>query len=125
MANIILFDFENHDIRFIGTAENPEWIADDICNALGLGNTSQALSRLKPNERGIISNDTDLLTGSSLLTVNETGLYRLIFGSRKAAAERMKDWVFSVVLPSIRKTGSYLIAAEIPVPKQSMSGQIH
>jgi prophage antirepressor-like protein len=123
MANIILFDFENHEIRFVGTAENPEWIADDICNALGLGNTSQALSRLKPNERSIISDDTDLLTGSSLLTVNETGLYRLIFGSRKSAAERMKDWVFSVVLPSIRKTGSYSIAPT-PITPQLPSREL-
>jgi prophage antirepressor-like protein len=107
----------------VGTAENPEWIADDICNALGLGNTSQALSRLKPNERSIISDDTDLLTGSSLLTVNETGLYRLIFGSRKSAAERMKDWVFSVVLPSIRKTGSYSIAPT-PITPQLPSREL-
>jgi hypothetical protein len=44
-----------------------------------------------------------------MLTVNEKGLYRLIFKSRKPAAERMKDWVFSDVLPSIRKTGKYSI----------------
>jgi hypothetical protein len=49
-----------------------------------------------------------------MLTINETGLYRLIFKSRKASAERMKKWVFSVVLPSIRKTGIYSIA---PTPR--------
>jgi hypothetical protein len=32
-------------------------------------------------------------------------------------SERMKKWVFSVVLPSIRKTGSYSIAPQ-PLPRQ-------
>jgi prophage antirepressor-like protein len=117
MPNTILFDFESHEIRFVGTAENPEWIAADICDALDIVNTSDALTTLKPSEKGIANVDDGTLTGSQMLTVNEPGLYRLIFKSRKAAAERMKDWVFSVVLPSIRKTGSYAIAPEIPVPK--------
>lgn len=122
MANIILFDFENHEIRFVGTAENPWWVADDICKALDLDDTSKAVSTLKHGEK-----DTTIVRtlggDQEMLTVNEPGLYRLIFKSRKAAAERMKDWVFSVVLPSIRKTGSYSIAPEIPVPKQLLIEQ--
>ena len=39
--------------------------------------------------------------------INESGLYTLIFKSRKAAAERFQQWVTCDVLPSIRKTGSY------------------
>ncbi|OEJ63860.1 BRO-N domain-containing protein [Magnetovibrio blakemorei] len=39
--------------------------------------------------------------------VNESGLYALIFKSRKAAAKRFKKWVTSEVLPTIRKTGGY------------------
>jgi len=46
-----------------------------------------------------------------MLVVYEPGLYRLIFKSRKPVAERFRKWVFSEVLPSIRKTGSYTIAA--------------
>ncbi|WP_461506489.1 BRO-N domain-containing protein [Rhodopirellula baltica] len=39
--------------------------------------------------------------------VNESGLYSLVFGSQLHAAKRLKRWVTSEVLPSIRKTGSY------------------
>lgn len=118
MTNIILFNFENNDIRFIGTAENPEWVAEDICKALDLENTSQAVTTLKSNESRITNVDTRSENGveqsRQMLVVNESGLYRLIFKSRKPAAERMRNWVFSEVLPSIRKTGSYSIAPSQP-----------
>jgi prophage antirepressor-like protein len=122
MSNIILFDFENHAIRFVGTAENPWWVADDICKALDLDDTSKAVSTLKHGEKGTTTVRT-LGGDQEMLTVNEPGLYRLIFKSRKAASERMKDWVFSVVLPSIRKTGNYSIAP-IPVVPQLPSREL-
>jgi hypothetical protein len=43
-----------------------------------------------------------------MLTVNEPGLYRLVFQSRKPEAEKFKTWVFTEVLPSIRRTGMFL-----------------
>ncbi|EGT4825418.1 phage antirepressor protein [Clostridioides difficile] len=44
-------------------------------------------------------------TGEIFLT--ESGVYKLIFKSRKEEAERFQDWVTDEVLPSIRKTGTY------------------
>ncbi|MEN7466721.1 phage antirepressor KilAC domain-containing protein [Clostridioides difficile] len=44
-------------------------------------------------------------TGENFLT--ESGVYKLIFKSRKEEAERFQDWVTDEVLPSIRKTGTY------------------
>lgn len=44
-------------------------------------------------------------TGENFLT--ESGVYKLIFKSRKEEAERFQDWVTDEVLPSIRKTGVY------------------
>lgn len=43
--------------------------------------------------------------GENFLT--ESGVYKLIFKSRKEEAERFQDWVTDEVLPSIRKNGSY------------------
>jgi prophage antirepressor-like protein len=106
----------------VGTAENPEWVADDICKALGLENTSKSLETLEPEEKGITKGYT-LGGDQEMLTVNEPGLYRLIFKSRKPAAKRMKKWVFSEVLPSIRKTGKYSVVPEVPVPKQLLIEQ--
>lgn len=44
-------------------------------------------------------------TGENFLT--ESGVYKLIFKSRKEEAERFQDWVTDKILPSIRKTGTY------------------
>ena len=44
-------------------------------------------------------------TGEKFLT--ESGVYKLIFKSRKEEAEKFQDWVTDEVLPQIRKTGSY------------------
>lgn len=39
--------------------------------------------------------------------VNESGLYNLIFQSRKPEAKAFRKWVTAEVLPTIRKTGRY------------------
>ncbi|WP_155626526.1 Bro-N domain-containing protein [Burkholderia vietnamiensis] len=40
---------------------------------------------------------------------NESGLYALIFKSRKPEAKRFRQWVTSEVFPSIRKRGPYVV----------------
>lgn len=44
-------------------------------------------------------------TGENFLT--ESGVYKLIFKSKKKEAEKFQDWVTDEVLPSIRKHGMY------------------
>lgn len=44
--------------------------------------------------------------GENFLT--ESGVYKLVFKSRKPNAEAFTDWVTDEVLPTIRKTGGYL-----------------
>ena len=43
------------------------------------------------------------------VVINEAGLYQLIFASKLDKAKEFQQWVFSEVLPSIRKTGSFQI----------------
>ena len=45
--------------------------------------------------------------GENFLT--ESGVYKLIFKSRKPSAEKFQDWVTDIVLPSIRKTGEFSV----------------
>ncbi len=45
-------------------------------------------------------------TGENFLT--ESGVYKLIFKSRKQEAEKFQDWVTDEVLSNIRKTGGYI-----------------
>ena len=51
--------------------------------------------------------------------VNEPGLYRLLGKSEMKKAEEFQDWLYEVVLPSIRKTGSYSLPCAITQPAAS------
>lgn len=44
--------------------------------------------------------------------INEFGLYEFLLESRKGPAKKFRRWVLEEVIPSIRKTGSYLIEQE-------------
>ena len=51
--------------------------------------------------------------------ITESGVYKLVFKSRKPNAEAFTDWVTDEVLPTLRKTGSY----EMPKAKKSRSNR--
>ena len=119
MSNLSIFTFESQQVRFVGTAEKPEWIAVDLCNIFGIRNVSDTLAKFSEDEKGVAIIDT-LGGEQSLLTLTEPGLYRLIFKSRKDIAKRFQRWVFHEVLPQIRKTGSYSIQQETPPSTPSL-----
>ena len=43
------------------------------------------------------------------ILINEAGLYQLIFSSKMDFAQMFQEWIFNTVLPSIRKTGQFMI----------------
>lgn len=101
------------EIRTVQINGEPWFVAKDICFALGLGNTSQAVSRLEESEKTtVIKNDigiiNDLDINPKIILINESGLYFLIFKSQKPEARDFQKWVTSEVLPAIRKHGGYL-----------------
>lgn len=99
--------FEEREVRMIIKDGEPWWVAKDVCDILGISNARDAVAKnLKPNEKGV---DTIYTLGGNQETVmvNEPGLFRLIFKSRKPEAERFQDWVYHEVLPSIRQKGSW------------------
>lgn len=84
----------------------------DVCRALDINNPRQVKSRLA--ERGVITADTPTrnqfgaMVMQPMTYIDEANLYRCIFQSRKAEAERFQEWVFEEVLPQIRQTGGYI-----------------
>ncbi|ODH00238.1 hypothetical protein A4S05_34115 [Nostoc sp. KVJ20] len=111
MTNLAIFSFESHEIRFVGTATEPWWIAQDICKVLELDDVSKAVSRLDGDEKLIRTLHVSG-QGRETLCVNESGLYSLVLTSRKAQAKRFKKWLTSEVIPTIRKTGTYSVNAK-------------
>ena len=82
----ISFTFENTNVRTIGTAELPLFVALDVCNILGYKNPKDAISR-HVDEEDRIKADIDTKGGKQTVNcVNESGLYALIFGSKLESA---------------------------------------
>lgn len=104
MAEITPFNFGSNIVRVVSRNNDPWFIANDVCKALGYSNTSKAIAdHLDDDERYNESLDR----GGSLLLISESGLYALVLRSRKPEARKFAKWVTSEVLPTIRKTGSY------------------
>jgi len=117
MSNLSIFAFEGQQVRFVGTADKPEWVAQDVADVLEIQNIRQTLAGFEQDEKGVC---TIYTPGGEqeMLTVTEPGLYRTIFKSRKEVAKRFRRWVLHEVLPSIRKTSNYsLPSAELELKK--------
>ena len=121
MNQIVAFEFESHGVRVVMDANMEPWfVAADVCSALDLPETHKAIARLDDDEKGRNSIPTPG-GNQEMSVVNESGLYNLVLGSRKPEAKRFKRWITHEVLPSIRKTGSYVApgsVAALPAPTQ-------
>ena len=106
------FEYHNKPIQVLGTPENPLFIAQDLCNALGISKYRDAVAKLDEDERCPVLVDT-LGGKQNVIAVNEPGMYTLILRSNKPEAKAFKRWVTHEVLPTLRKTGVY----EMPNPK--------
>ena len=70
------------------------------------------------NGGGSFCNQNDL----KAMYVNEPGLYDIILGSHKEEAMAFRDWVTGDVLPTLRQTGSYSVAARLNNPSGGGAG---
>lgn len=103
--------FENAQFGVIRAAEidgEPWFVAKDVCDALEIGNASQALSRLDDDEKNTLILNDGIPGNPNKAVVNEPGLYSLIMSSRKHEAKAFKRWVTHEVLPSIHRDGAYV-----------------
>ena len=119
--------FENPEFGTVRTTIDkkgePWFCAKDLCEVLGYKradnavrqhvNPSDALkqcvARPAKNRFGVCEGKMQVV---QMIFVNESGFYALVLGSKLATAVKFKDWVTSVVLPQIRKTGGYIPVKE-------------
>jgi prophage antirepressor-like protein len=112
-----IYEFTNIEfggLRTVVDDNGDVWFASvDVCRVLGIIDNRVAVRRLKNNEKGVYIIPT-LGGPQKLLVVNEPGLYRLIFTSRKPEAERFQYWVFHEVLPKLRMSDMYYPVIQVP-----------
>lgn len=110
MSSIQIFNNpEFGDIRTVDQNGEPWFVGKDIAAALGYSDTFGALKKhVDEQDKQNCQNDS-FETPRGMTIINESGVYSLIFGSKLEGAVRFKRWVTSEVLPTLRKTGSYMM----------------
>ena len=102
------FAYDGHQVRVTtGPDGEPRFVAQDVCDVLGIANGRDALSRLDEDEKGVGTTDTP--GGPQKVSVlTEPGVYALAMTSRKPQAKPFVRWLSHDVVPSIRRRGGYL-----------------
>lgn len=113
MNDVQVFSFKAFPVRTVTKNGEPWFVAADVCNVLGIGNSRDALGRLPASMRDDVGITDAIGRQQSANAVNEAGVYKLAFTSRKPEAETFTDWVASDVLPSIRRHGMYATPATV------------
>lgn len=104
-------NLELGDVRVLNRDGNPWFVAADVCKALEISNSRDAIARLDDDEKAAVgltdTSSNGVTQKREMSVVNEPGLYTLVLGSRKPQAKAFKRWITHDVIPAIRRTGAY------------------
>lgn len=110
MKNLEIFEYQYNNVRVVAVDGEPWFVLTDLCGVLGLSNPSVVAERVDPDALSTTEVIDSLGRTQNARVVSEAGMYEVIFMSRKPEAKQFKRWITSVVLPEIRKTGSFGVA---------------
>lgn len=117
------------DIRAVELDGEPWFVGKDVATALGYSNPRDALARhVDEEDKNTVAFHDGTSGNPNQTIINESGVYSLIFSSKLPGAKKFKHWVTSEVLPSIRKTGTYLTPelaaalADLPAMMELLTG---
>ncbi len=116
--------YKNNDLgieltSYADKKQNIWFKGKDVAEILGYSDTDQAIRKnvskenqikqfIRPNCSPVLEtghqNDT---RGKYFTLINEPGFYELVFSSKLELAKKFRQWVFNIILPSIRKYGQY------------------
>ncbi|KPI48697.1 BRO-N domain-containing protein [Clostridioides difficile] len=109
-----LMNFEGKEIEVFEFEGRILFNSKDVANCLDIKNVNENIRLM--NEKQVVKlrnsdiSNTDIRklnnAGENFLT--ESGVYKLIFKSRKEEAEKFQDWISDEVLPQIRQHGAYI-----------------
>lgn len=111
--------FIGETIRLFESIDEPWFMVEEIQLVLGFSASTKTILKGHP-EKGHPENEKLKYLvdtsgqGRKMWFVNEPGLYRLIFKSRRPEAEALKTFIFGEVLPSLRRYGQYPPPKKLP-----------
>lgn len=109
MANIQVFEYQNNKVRTVDVNGEAWFVLKDVCEVLGLSTPARVAKRLDGDEVSLTHLTDSMGRQQETTVINESGLYNVILRSDKPEAKPFRKWVTNDVLPTIRKTGSYMM----------------
>ena len=115
-----LFADKGFKIRVIMRCSDPWFVAKDVASCIEHKDVT-TMCRVCRDKDKVVVNYAKLKDSAdfaeyfseqqspNLTLISESGLYRILAKSNLPKCEPFESWVFDEVLPSIRKTGSYVV----------------
>ena len=111
-GSLQFFVYREHQLRTVELNGEVWLVAKGVCDILGIANARDAVNELDDDEKNTVVISDGNRGNPNMNVINEPGLYKLTFKSRKPEAKKFTRWVTHEVLPSIRSTGSYSVNQE-------------
>ena len=110
--NLMIFEGNNVEVFELNgqVLFNPKHVAE-ILDIKNVNDNLRKMNKhqvIKIKNSDICNADFRKLNNAGENFLTESGVYKLVFKSRKPEAERFSDWVTDEVLPTIRKHGAYM-----------------
>lgn len=109
--------FEANTIRVTGHGSDLHFCLSDVCAACGITDPSNAVRQLSKEFGGSVTFTEPFITAGgtqNMTVITEPQLYFVIMRGRSDAARRFRQWVFTDLLPTLRKTGHYEVRSAAP-----------
>jgi prophage antirepressor-like protein len=107
-TEIVPFAFQGAEVRTVTIDGEPWFVAADVTDLLGYTNGRMSVAAIPDRMKSSVTISDGTSGNPNRAILNEAGVNRLIMRSTLPNAERIQDWLAEDVMPSIRKTGSYV-----------------
>lgn len=120
-AEVKTFSFGDMQVRMIEVNNEPLFCLKDICKGCGIKDPSNAKRQIEEEfvegDKGAVLNTYPLQTAGGMqnyIMVDEPQMYFVMMRGRSQASKQFRQWICKKVIPSIRRTGSYIHGMELP-----------
>lgn len=111
-AEVEIFEHEQFgQVRSVTIEGEPWFVGKDIAEALGYADPAQAVRKnvSAGQRRSSLIDVNGPVSQKQMSIISEAGVWRLVMRSNKEEAVKFQDWLAEEVIPSIRKTGRYVV----------------
>ncbi len=108
MNSLLAFTFGDMEVRAVIIDGQFWFVADDVCEALGIQDKTEALAILEPDKKRIVEfYIAENHERSQMLMMNKQGLFVFTVSQDIETAKAFEHWIVYEVLPALNKLAEY------------------